>query len=100
MLELAFALKRERPERTAAQVREIMLTTAGDASRCRGCGRCRRTSPVQGLNVRADGRADRGRSMAASRPTVRNELWTGDGLARPDAGRQLGAAGGAVGVHR
>ena len=25
MLELAFALKRERPERTAAQVREIML---------------------------------------------------------------------------
>ncbi len=27
MLELAFALKRERPERTAAQVREIMLTS-------------------------------------------------------------------------
>ena len=26
--ELAFALKRERPERTAAQVREIMLTTS------------------------------------------------------------------------
>src|SRR6266567_6716861 len=30
VLELAFALKRERPDRTAAQVREIMLTTAGD----------------------------------------------------------------------
>src|SRR5436305_10981523 len=30
LLELAFRLKRERPERTAAQVREIMLATAGD----------------------------------------------------------------------
>src|SRR5438128_1122797 len=30
MLELAFTLKRERPERTAAQVREIMLAAAGD----------------------------------------------------------------------
>ena len=30
MLELAFRLKRERPERTAAQVREIMLAAGGD----------------------------------------------------------------------
>ena len=42
MLELAFEFKRERPERTAAQVQEIMLAAAGDAVRCRGCGRCRR----------------------------------------------------------
>src|SRR5450755_3057833 len=31
VLELAFQLKRERPERTAAQVREIMLAAAGAA---------------------------------------------------------------------
>ena len=48
MLELAFALKRERPERTAAQVREIMLATAGEGDWCRGCGRCRRTWRARG----------------------------------------------------
>ena len=45
-LELAFALKRERPERTAAQVREIMLAAGVPA--LRACGRCRRISRVRG----------------------------------------------------
>jgi hypothetical protein len=46
VLELAFSLKRERPERTAAQVREIVLSSAEDRDRVLGCGRCRRTSPA------------------------------------------------------
>ena len=45
VLELAFQLKRERPERTAAQVLEIMLA-AGEAGP--GCGRCRPTWPGRG----------------------------------------------------
>jgi putative transposase len=36
MLELAFELKRERPERTAAQVREIMLASAADGDHVPG----------------------------------------------------------------
>lgn len=36
MLEQAFALKLERPERTAAQVREIMLASAGEEERVLG----------------------------------------------------------------
>ena len=82
VLELAFALKRERPERTAAQVREIMLATAGERPRCRGCGRCRRISRAQGLNVRADGRSP-GKVYGRFEASARNELWTGDGLHGP-----------------
>ena len=48
VLKLAFALKRERPERTAAQVREIMLTASGDEPVCRGSERCRRISRGRG----------------------------------------------------
>jgi putative transposase len=44
MLELAFSLKRERPERTAAQVHEIMLTTAGEGDQVPGL----RTGSVTG----------------------------------------------------
>ena len=54
MLELAFELKRERPERTAAQVREIMLATVGDA--VPGLRTLQTHLARQGLNVRADGR--------------------------------------------
>ena len=56
MLELAFALKRERPERTAAQVREIMLTTAGEGERVPGLRTLQTHLAREGLNVRADGR--------------------------------------------
>jgi len=83
-LELAFALKRERPERTAAQVHEIMLTTAGDRDRDRVPGlRTLQTHLARaGLNVRADGRSP-GKVYGRFEAAARNELWTGDGLHGP-----------------
>ena len=83
-LELAFALKRERPERTAALVHEIMLTTAGDRDRDRVPGlRTLQTHFARaGLNVRADGRSP-GKVYGRFEASARNELWTGDGLHGP-----------------
>jgi putative transposase len=81
VLELAFALKRERPERTAAQVREIMLAAAGDRP-VPGLRTLQTHLARQGLNVRADGRAP-GKVYGRFEATARNELWTGDGLHGP-----------------
>jgi putative transposase len=81
MLELAFKLKRERPERTAAQVREIMLATAGDGP-VLGLRTLQTHLARQGLNVRADGRTP-GKVYGRFEASVRNELWTGDGLHGP-----------------
>jgi putative transposase len=89
VLELAFALKRERPERTAAQVREIMLAAGGPAP---GLRTLQTHLAREGLNVRADGRTPAkvyGRFEASDR----NELWTGDGLHGP---KLAGSAGRAV----
>jgi len=81
MLELAFALKRERPERTAAQVREIMLATAGDQP-VPGLRTLQTHLARQGLNVRGDGRSP-GKVYGRFEASERNELWTGDGLHGP-----------------
>jgi putative transposase len=81
MLELAFSLKRERPERTAAQVREIMLATAGEQS-VPGLRTLQTHLARQGLNVRADGRMP-GKVYGRFEASARNELWTGDGLHGP-----------------
>ncbi len=78
-LELAFGLKRERPERTAAQVREIMLTAGGPAP---GLRTLQTHLAREGLNVRADGRSA-GKVYGRFEASVRNELWTGDGLHGP-----------------
>jgi putative transposase len=78
-LELAFALKRERPERTAAQVREIMLAAGGPAP---GLRTVQTHLAREGLNVRADGRSP-GKVYGRFEASVRNELWTGDGLHGP-----------------
>ena len=83
MLELAFALKRERPERTAAQVREIMLTTAGEGDQVLGLRTLQTHLAREGLNVRADGKAP-GKVYGRFEAGVRNELWTGDGLHGPE----------------
>ena len=80
-LELAFALKRERPERTAAQVREIMLA-AGGGEHVPGLRTVQTHLAREGLNVRADGRSP-GRVYGRFEASVRNELWTGDGLHGP-----------------
>src|SRR5450755_2949843 len=83
MLELAFALKRERPERTAAQVREIMLTDAGEGYQVPGLRTLQTHLAREGLNVRADGKAP-GKVYGRFEAGVRNELWTGDGLHGPE----------------
>ena len=82
VLELAFSLKRERPERTAAQVREIMLAAGGDDERVPGLRTLQTHLARQGLNVRADGRSP-GKVYGRFEAGVRNELWTGDGLHGP-----------------
>ncbi len=79
VLELAERLKRERPERTAAQVHQIMLATGERPPTVRTL---QTHFARAGLNVRADGRSPHkvyGRFQAAAR----NELWTGDGLHGP-----------------
>ena len=75
-------LKRERPERTTAQVHEIMLRTVGESEQVLALRTCRPISPARGLNVRADGRSP-GRSKRRSEAGERNELWTRDGLHGP-----------------
>ncbi len=79
LLELAFALKRERMERTAAQVREIMLAAGGPAP---GLRTLQTHLARQGLNIRADGRSA-GKVYGRFEASARNELWTGDGLHGP-----------------
>jgi putative transposase len=79
LLELAFSLKRERPERTAAQVREIMLAAGGPAP---GLRTLQTHLAREGLNVRADGRTP-GKVYGRFEASARNELWTGDGLHGP-----------------
>jgi putative transposase len=81
VLELAFALKRERPERTAAQVREIMLTASGDQP-VPGLRTLQTHLARAGLNVRGDGRSP-GKVYGRFEASARNELWTGDGLHGP-----------------
>ncbi|MGH2863483.1 MAG: DDE-type integrase/transposase/recombinase [Solirubrobacteraceae bacterium] len=82
VLELAFSLKRERPERTAAQVHEIMLTIAEDREHVPGLRTLQTHLARAGLNVRADGRTA-GKVYGRFEASVRNQLWTGDGLHGP-----------------
>ena len=84
VLELAAGLKREKPDRTAAQVRRILLKTCDWSPSVRTL---QRHFGRLELNTRPDGPAPAvfGRFEAA-RP---NELWTGDALHGPQvAGRK------------
>src|SRR6267378_3098900 len=84
VLELAAGLKRENPERTAAQVMRIMRTTCGWSPSVRTL---QRHFERLELTTRPDGRAPAvfGRFECA-RP---NEMWTGDALHGPHiAGRK------------
>ncbi|GAA0446262.1 transposase [Acrocarpospora corrugata] len=77
VLELAAALKREKPERTAAQVRRIMIAAQGWAPSTRTLQRLFEREELGGLpaaETEAFGRFE------ATRP---NELWTGDALHGP-----------------
>jgi putative transposase len=91
MLELAFALKRERPDRTAAQVHEIMLATVEDRDRVPGLRTLQTHLARQGLNVRADGRSP-GKVYGRFEAAARNVLWTGDGLHGPKLADSAGRA--------
>jgi putative transposase len=79
VLALAVALKRERPERTAAQVHQIMLAAGERVPTVRTL---QTHFARAGLNVRADGRTP-GKVYGRFEASVRNELWTGDGLHGP-----------------
>ncbi|MBA3280397.1 MAG: DDE-type integrase/transposase/recombinase [Geodermatophilaceae bacterium] len=81
-MDLAVALKRERPARTAAQVRRIIEADRGWSPSRRTI---QRLFAERGLNGRPDGAppAVFGRFEA----TVSNELWTGDALHGPVIGR-------------
>jgi putative transposase len=81
---LAEALKRELPDRTVAQVRQIMLTAGEQPPALRTL---QRHFARVGLNVGADGRTP-DKVYGRFEASARNELWTGDGLHGPKiAGR-------------
>ncbi|MEU1394053.1 MULTISPECIES: helix-turn-helix domain-containing protein [unclassified Nonomuraea] len=84
VLELAAALKRQRPERTAAQITRILRATSGWSPSARTL--LRHFDSLE-LNTRPDGQAPRvfGRFEAA-RP---HQLWTGDALHGPKVGRKV-----------
>jgi putative transposase len=86
VLALAVALKQERPDRTAAQVHQIMLQAGEPVPHVRTL---QTHFARAGLNVRADGRTP-GKVYGRFEASVRNELWTGDGLHGPklDGGRR------------
>jgi putative transposase len=72
-------LKRERPERTGAQVPPIMLASGERPPTVRTL---QTHFARAGLNVRADGRSP-GKVYGRFEAAARNELWTGDGLHGP-----------------
>ncbi len=79
VLALAEELKRELPERTAAQVHQIMVVSGERPPTLRTM---QRHFQRIGLNVRADGRTP-DRVYGRFEASCRNELWTGDGLHGP-----------------
>jgi putative transposase len=81
VLELAAALKREVPARTAAQVAAILVAHAGDSGSVPSARTLQRHFARLELNTRPDGLPPRvfGRFEAAAR----NDRWTGDALHGP-----------------
>jgi len=80
VLELAAALKRENPQRTAAQVRRILRATSGWAPSDRTLQRHFERLELSGQAQASPGGAQVFGRFEASRP---NELWTGDALHGP-----------------
>jgi hypothetical protein len=72
---LAEQLKRELPDRTVAQVRQIMIASGEPVPALRTL---QRHFARVGLNVRADGRTP-DKVYGRFEASARNELWTGDG---------------------
>jgi putative transposase len=80
VLDLAAALKRENPQRTAAQVRRILRATSGWAPSDRTLQRHFERLELRGETPASPGGAQVFGRFEASRP---NELWTGDALHGP-----------------
>ena len=80
VLALAEALKREKPERTAAQVRRILQLTAGWAPSDRTL---QRLFERLELNVPAPGPEQEQRALGRFECARPNEMWTGDTLHGP-----------------
>ena len=80
VLELAAALKRENPERTAAQVRRILRATSGWAPSDRTLQRHFERLELRGQAPASPGGVQVFGRFEASAP---NELWTGDALHGP-----------------
>jgi putative transposase len=87
VLELAAALKREKPERTAAQVRRILAATSGWAPSDRTLQRLfERLELGHRIDAGSPGHPEVFGRFEADRP---NELWVGDALHGPKiAGRK------------
>jgi len=79
IIELAIALKRERPERTAAQVHAILVAAGETVPSVRAL---QTHLSRAGLNYRGDGRMP-SKVYGRFEATAPNELWTGDGLHGP-----------------
>jgi putative transposase len=77
LLELAVALRREQPARTAAQIHRILLEAEGDAPTARTIQRHLAAAglPWKGQLV--------ARALGRFEAEFRNELWTGDALHGP-----------------
>jgi putative transposase len=77
LLELAIALRRERPARTAAQIHRIILEAEGSAPSARTINRHLAAAglPWKGGQI--------GRALGRFEAEFRNELWTGDALHGP-----------------
>jgi putative transposase len=81
VLELAAALKREVPARTAAQVAAILAAHAGDAAVVPSARTLQRHFARLELNTRPDGRPPR--SFGRFEAEASNDRWTGDALHGP-----------------
>lgn len=86
VIEMAVALKRENPARTAAQVRRILRTQWGGR---RASGPCNAGSPRTRRSSSGSRWARPGRCSGGSKPPAPTSLWTGDALHGPTvAGRK------------
>jgi putative transposase len=84
VLELAAALKREVPARTAAQVAAILAAHAGQATAVPSARTLQRHFARLELNTRPDGRPPR--SFGRFEAEAANDRWTGDALHGPTIG--------------
>jgi putative transposase len=84
VLELAAALKREVPARTAAQVAAILAAHAGQATAVPSARTLQRHFARLELNTRPDGRPPR--AFGRFEAEASNDRWTGDALHGPTIG--------------